>query len=149
MVGHLRDRLVRKRRSDSRVVQCEQFSRELAECGKLVVADVAAPALGEPVDEEGPIGGAKQDDAPEAARLALALPSDPLLDDATAEIGIEYSPLGTAHRFHERSVGDPFLAGEAHERLRREDAHSTSAARRDISLSAIVRKEIGPLGAGP
>jgi hypothetical protein len=51
--------------------------------------DIVASALGKPIDKHRQRRPAKQHNGPETTRLALALPGDPLLDDAAAEIGID------------------------------------------------------------
>src|ERR1700685_2152633 len=85
---------------------------------QLVLVNVIALALGEPVDKNGSLFSAECHERSIASAAPLPLPSDALLNQATAEIGVD-KPLSCAlDSLAEARVGDPFLAREAPELFR-------------------------------
>ena len=81
-------------------------------------------ALREPVHEEGPVPAAKHHQYAEPAGAARSPPGDPLLDDATAKIGVDQALPRAFHGLAQRRIADALASGEARERLGLERAQS-------------------------
>src|SRR5947209_7517437 len=106
-----------------RVAIVQQERRELPERSQLVLADIVSFILGETVDKHRPPARAKQNNRSKAARLAASRTTDPLLDDAAAQIGVDKSTFGIDDRLAQGLVAEVRMAGEPDERLGLEYPH--------------------------
>jgi hypothetical protein len=93
---------------------------------QLVIVDVVALVLGEAMKENGAHPLAVDEKNPVPARAALAFAREPLLDNATTEIGINEATLSALDGIAQAVVINPLLAGKTTETLGREDSHDTS-----------------------
>jgi hypothetical protein len=94
--------------------------------GTRVIVDVVALVLGEAMKENGahPLAVDEKNSVP--ARAALAFAREPLLDNATTEIGVNEATLSAFDGIAQAVVINPLLAGKTTETLGREDSHDTS-----------------------
>jgi hypothetical protein len=93
--------------------QRKNVLRGLLELCFLIVIDVRPLAFGEPVHEKGPVSTPEKDDSPVALGLSLPGPSDPLLDNLTAKVGVDLTLFGPNNRLTQSDISNPFLPGEA------------------------------------
>jgi hypothetical protein len=98
MAPDLHNRPVLHRRRKGFVVIGQHLVCELTEGIQLVPPNVVAAAFGKAVDEERPLAAPEQNDAAKAARSALPLPGNALLDDPATEVGVDQPPLSAANR---------------------------------------------------
>jgi hypothetical protein len=75
--------------------------------------------------EDGSIG-TNSDDLAKATSLALSRPGDPLLDDLTAEVGVDQTPNGSFDSIHEIFVPDAVLPRKFRQCFGFENPHKSS-----------------------
>jgi len=85
----------------------------LLELGYLIRINIVLIALGKTVHKEGSSSSTVEDDRTKTTRLALTNPCQPLLDNATTEIGIYLPLFGTLNGGKQDFVGNALLSREA------------------------------------
>jgi hypothetical protein len=81
------------------------------------------------MDEDRSLTHFEHDQGAEPPRFSTPSASDPLLDYATPEIGIDQIPLDIQHHLTEFCTRDPRLAREARKRLILKNPHAPSPVR--------------------
>src|SRR5262245_27909753 len=83
----------------------------LLELSHFIGVDIRPVTFGESVSKSRARSPAEEDDRSVAARLAPPRPRDPLLDDASAKVGIHVAALGPRYRVRENGIADSLLSG--------------------------------------
>jgi hypothetical protein len=105
-------------------VQCQLLQRV-----RLIPFDVRALVLRKAEDEDPALSPVCRDQHAEATALSLSGTTDPLLEKATAEIGIEQTVSQLLHGFAEPELGQSFLACPTVKPSRLVDRHGSDKRR--------------------
>jgi hypothetical protein len=80
-------------------------------------------ALGKAVNEESPVFGSIGDDRAISTRPSLPFASDPLLYQASAQIGVNETSRRPINRLEQTRIGNPFTPGKPRKPLRLVSLH--------------------------
>jgi hypothetical protein len=93
---------------------------------QFVGVNVVPVAFGEAEQEHSKVAEAIRDQRSVAAALPLALPSHPLLDEATAEVGVDKPLPCPVNRLGQARIGDTFASREFGKESGFENPHNAS-----------------------
>jgi hypothetical protein len=105
-------------------VRRQPAGSDLPQGQQIVRLDVRALVFGERVKEHGAGAGPVGDQRAVAARAALSFPSDPLLDDAAAKIGVDQATGGARYGLAQAPIRNPLAARVPHQPFGFEDSHA-------------------------
>jgi hypothetical protein len=139
-MSHLNQGSVFEGSFDLLVAGAQERSRNLPEGDQFCITDVFTFVLGEAEQKDGSMR-AEPDEQSKAGSLALSRPRNALLDDPSAEIGIDQALLRTLDRRNQARIRDAILAGESRKRSGFEDTHECPYSAINYSLWNYIARD--------